>query len=107
MPTLYHEYNRREQFLAPQFNRSRHRYRGPRESFKINLEIDQFAFSVHRLYESYEDFREEFIMKASLLLSGGESGFNDEDDQSVLLPGYEELVARLQRLQSRARALEA
>jgi len=107
MPTLYHEYNRREQFLAPQYTRSRHRYRGPRESYKVNLEIDQFAFSVHRLHETYEDFRGEFVTKAFLLLEGGESGFNDADDQQVLLPGYEELVARLQRIQNRVRALEA
>lgn len=106
MPTFYSEENKRKHFNAPQFTRMRHRFRGPRESEKVNLEIDQLAFSIRKLYQSDSGFRDKFVGLADLLLVGGEvEGLEDEEEDVIELEGLEALVLRAQRAMTRARSL--
>lgn len=125
MPVFYFDYDRREHFSAPQFTRMRHRYRGVRESHKVNLEIDQIGFSLHKLYEGDHQFRSEFADKATLLMQGGpipvkiggSYAYPGQDvyptqevfplsGDDVLLLGLEGLATKIARLQSRLKSLE-
>jgi len=106
MSTFYSNYDKRQHFNAPQFNRMRHRYRGTRETYKINLEIGQLTYSIHKLYKVHEEFKEDFIQKAELLLEGGDIGVNDESDQAINLTGLEDLVARVSSLANRVNSLD-
>lgn len=106
MPVFYADINKRNFFSAPQFNRMRHRYRGPRESSKINLEVDQISFSLHKLYETYNAIFGDFRTYANLLLEGGDTEV-DSLSGDLVLDGLEELTARVVALDKRVKALEA
>lgn len=80
MPNFYSEHNLRRHFNAPQFTRSRHRFRGPRESEKINLEMDQLHYSIHKLYQGQDEFQEHFVDRANLLLEGGDTTLLDNTE---------------------------
>jgi hypothetical protein len=107
MGIFFFEENPRRKFDAPQYTRNRHRFRGPRESEKINLEINQTLFSIKKLYEKNEKFRDNFINHATLLLGGGDSGVNDEGNNPLVLLGLENLIVRIDQLERRLKALEA
>jgi len=107
MPTFYAEHNIRRHFNAPQFTRSRHRFRGPRESEKINLEMDQLYYSIHKLYQIQDEFQEHFVQSANLLLEGGNIDVEFNEDGPIEVIGLEELVVRVDMLRRRVKALEA
>lgn len=122
MPNFYSEHNLKEQFNAPQFTRVRHRFRGPRESEKINLEINQLYYSINKLYSIQNDFNDHFIKSANLLIEGGEiSLMGEKYPSSDLYPGDEtytvgdplvllglvELAAEIERLERRVKNLSA
>lgn len=101
----YSEHSMSTQFSAPQFTISRHRFRGVRESEKINLEIDQLAYSVRKLYEQQASFRASFREKATTLLEGGPiTGLEDESSNTVEVIGLNDLTARVAMLQRRVDA---
>lgn len=109
MAEFYSEANRREHFSAPQLTRVRHRYRGPRESEKINLEINQLAFSIRRLYEMYKAISDEFANDVQLLTEGGVITVEEEDGATptpVYVDGLDELAAKLESLMKRVESLE-
>lgn len=112
----YSDDNRRIYFSAPQFTKFRHRFQGPRESQKINLEIDQLYYSIRKLYDKQEEFQYKFVEKADLLLGGypadldypGSNTFpSAELFPDLDLSGIEEFAERLDKLQRRVQALEA
>lgn len=107
MPIFYHTFNERLYFDAPQFNRMRHRYRGVRESAKVNLEIDQTSFSINRLYEKQTVFDDSFVLYAELLTEGGNVGVNDGNNAPIVITGIDELAARIEGVTKRVKALEA
>lgn len=101
----YSEHNMSTQFSAPQFNIARHRFRGVRESEKINLEMDQMAYSLRKMYEQQANFRASFIEKATVLLEGGElTGLENESSETVEVVGLDSLTARAHMLQRRLQA---
>jgi hypothetical protein len=98
----YSEHNLSSQFSAPQFNIARHRFRGARESEKVNLEIDQLTFSLRKIYEQQANFRANFRAKATILLDGGSiNGLTDELATTVELVGLNDMTARAHMLQRR------
>lgn len=118
MATFYSNDDRRRWFSAPQYVRQRHRYRGVRESEKMNLEMDQFAFSVRNLYGDYNEFRETIADYAGILREGqdpllSESGavlYYSEaggPEQVVRVAGVHALAARLGELRKRLDYLES
>lgn len=50
MTVLYWQTDTSRWLLQPQTTRWRSRYRGPRESWKVNLELDQIGLDISRLY---------------------------------------------------------
>lgn len=107
MPEFYAEHNLRRHFTAPQFTRSRHRFRGARESEKVNLEMDQLYYSIHKLYDIQNQFQDHFVQRANLLLEGGSIEVESNEDGPIDVVGLEELVARVDMLRRRVKALEA
>lgn len=105
---LYSEFSLRKHINAPQFNRMRHRFRGPRESEKINLEMNQLYYSIHKQYEIQQAFNDKFVTYAENILDGAELtglGFNGEGD--IEIPGLSDMAKRIDALDRRVRALEA
>lgn len=107
MPVFYVDVNRREFFNAPQYTRQNHRFRGPRESEKVNLEITQMYFSINRLYNLTANLRQRYLELADLLLTGGtiSEDLLDEDDDAHVLEGIEPLVDRTALLERRLKSL--
>lgn len=118
MPILYFEHRKDKLLFSPQYTRVRHRYRGPRESYKNNLEQSQIRFTIHKLYKAFNDFRADFLAKHADLYGGivfeegifpgdqlypGATTYPNEDFR---LSSIDDLTMRLQDLQSRVRALE-
>lgn len=58
---LYQSINQPFLIFAPQLVRWRHRYRGPRESYKVNLEMQQFLYDTRKLYEGIDMNSNNFI----------------------------------------------
>jgi hypothetical protein len=89
------------QLSQSNLSRARHRYRGPRESHKINLEITQFLYDVTRLYQLTVTAEDTFHSHMLTLTDGGQA----IPDLDVV--GLTELTIRTQRLRDRVLALEA
>lgn len=106
MPFLYSKYNKRNIFSQPQFTIRNHRFRGPRESEKINLEIGQLVFSVRKLYEDLGGFFDDFKESISTCISGKVFVDIDYDSEDASMPGLDGLVADLYSLESRIERLE-
>lgn len=104
---LYTQTDRRGYISAPQFIRSRARYRGQRESFKINTEIAQLLYDLRKLYEKYDTLKVTLDARLYVLEHGGSiSGATyGTSDEAFVIPGVEELAVRLTRLRERVGAL--
>lgn len=89
------------QLSQPNLTRARHRYRGPRESHKVNLEINQYLYDITRLYQLTLTAEATFRAHMLTLTDGGQA----IPDLDVV--GLTELTNRTQRLRDRVRALEA
>lgn len=102
MPEFYTNDRRNLHFDAPQFNRANHRYRGWRESEKINQEINQIRFSIYKLYERYDNINDELDVKIDLLSDGGAV----TAVLNTTLDGNTSLAAKINVLHQRVKALE-
>lgn len=113
MPLLYSAYDSKYFVYQPNFVRSRHRFRGPRESQKINLEINQILYDTHSLDKkqaalvSYTADARDSIMNGK---SFSPVTFNWIDDstpgaQPLVIPGFEELKKRVEALNTKIRFL--
>lgn len=102
-PTLlYKTYDKREHLDAPQYTRPNHRYRGPRESSKVNLEIDQLVYSIAKLSETYDLFQQEFEGMGSVFVNGGElPAVLGKDGEVVEVPGLNDIAAKVEQLHIR------
>lgn len=107
MPTFYFETDLRAEFSAPQFTRLRARYRGVRESWKVNLEIDQLLFSITGLYDRYNTLHADLVLTSELLFEGGAvTGVTDYDDDPLVLEGLNSLIEDVAALKARVKRLE-
>lgn len=106
MPTFYDDNDSQDDFLEPQLTRWRHRFRGQRESYKINTETNQFLYDVRLLYQRAADLTELLEGYIDLLVNGGEieAGYNSATP--IVVPGIEELASELDALLVRLRHLE-
>lgn len=104
MPVLYFDVDLRTQLSAPQFTRTNQRYRGVRESWKIDLELKQTYFSITRLYERYEALKEQADYNVLYLTQGGVTDMGADPD--LVTPGLDELITRVANLNARVKRLE-
>ena len=100
MSVLFHDKDRRSQLTQPQISRYRSRFRGPRESSEINLEIHQTYYDVARLYARANDMVQTMAEHRETLWDGGTVV------DAVAIEGLTELITRVDRLRSRVAALE-
>ncbi len=113
MAYLYDEYERDYWVYQPAFVRSRHIFRGPRDSFKINQEIQQTLFDLNRLNVQYDDTLELYDDYTALLEDGTDSledlevNWQDDDVEEVVsLIGLNDLSMLLERIRDRIEFLE-
>jgi hypothetical protein len=129
MPLFYWTVDTSQFILQPQTTRWRSRYRGPRESWKQNLEMNQIAYDIHQLYtRTYADEIQyetnhhsiEFGLSNNLAFTiTGVRQFDDGIFDSTLgydaatpntypasINGSEDMVRRIQELQFRVGMLE-
>lgn len=90
----------RNEISQPQLQRARSRFRGPRESYKFNLEVSQTTFDIVRLYQEVNDTKAIYDANTIVMHDGGTVA-------GQVLEGLEELTNRLHRLRDRVRILEA
>lgn len=108
MPTFYEAYNRRNIISAPDYNRSRHAYRSPRSSYSINLEAEQFRYSILKLNARQDALQTKTVTNGVLLTEGGSLSvkYNSEVNPDEELEGIETLAARLADARRRIEELE-
>jgi hypothetical protein len=56
MALFYDEIDKKSFIYQPNMSRSRQRYRGPRDSQKINLEISQFLYDLNNINKKTDEF---------------------------------------------------
>lgn len=100
MTTLYHSLDRRQHLSQPQIARARHRWRGWRESGKLNLELQQFYFDVVVLSARATVEEETFEADVTTLLDGGTVVPTTNTE------GLESMLFRANALLSRVHVLE-
>lgn len=98
MTEFYRKSNQTES--EPQLQRARQRYRGPRNSERINLEAAQFLYDVSRIHERLNNVQTDFKNALSLLANGGTTVHGES------LRGVENLAADIIALEKRIRMLE-
>lgn len=72
MPIFYSTTDHHVQLLQPQLQRSRSRYRGPRESYKTNVEISQVTYDIMRLYSLMNNLDTNLNEHITVLDEGGD-----------------------------------
>jgi len=98
----------------PNFTRWRHRLRGPRESYKINLEMDQFYYDIQTLKIRYDIVRDNLDYITGHYTEGGAmTGVEvaweldaTPGEEDLVLEGLNNLSARIESLRERVRKLE-
>jgi len=98
--TLYHSLDRRQHLSQPQMGRARHRWRGWRESGKLNLEMQQFYFDVATMHARTTAQEETFEASVDILLDGGAVVPTTDTE------GLDPLLLRANALLDRVRVLE-
>lgn len=106
MPDLFTKSNR--QLSAPQFQRSRQRLRGPRESEKMNLEVAQFYYDIERLYERLQEVGVRLASNIAAIEDGTVSLEVYEGGSSTvsLISGMLDIATEISMLEDRVRSLE-
>lgn len=72
-PILYTETDRSTWLTTPSVVRYRAIYKGPRESYKINEEINAFLYDIRRITEVQGEARANLETYITSLLDGGET----------------------------------
>jgi hypothetical protein len=111
--TFYSRMNKDSWLYQPNFRRSRHRYRGHRESFKINLEINQMYTDLCNLDIKLTQGEDQLDQLVSNILEGvTHTGitYTDTDatptDEEVILLSMNEFTANMAALKERIKRLE-
>lgn len=113
---LYTETDRRFWFYQPNLVRWRHRWRGPRESLKINQELGQTVFDIYNLKQKKDSLRKTTQLYLDYYLDGWDFDSNidfnweldaEPSDSAAEFIGYSELIARVESLRKRVKRLEA
>lgn len=114
MPTLYSLVDKTYWVYQPTFVRWRHRYRGPRESLKLNQEISQYMYDLNNIFSQINTNRANLATYATTIRDGGAisgvEALNDDATPSLVdveLWGLDEIESRIEGLRNRVRVLTA
>lgn len=114
MAITYWEIDKSSWLYQPNLERSRHRYRGVRESFKFNLEINQAHFDLTYLSAKKDEVTTFLNDNTTRLYSGASIGgveYNwyydsEASDQPLALDGMDTMKGSIMKLRDRVRDLE-
>jgi predicted RNA-binding protein associated with RNAse of E/G family len=114
MATLYSEIDKSDWYYQPNFVRFRHRYRGVRESYKINTEITQYYYDIRKIFNESESIRDDLDTYSDIILNGGtidgcvyyEVLSATPIESNLELIGLSELAIRTEKLRNRTKILE-
>jgi hypothetical protein len=110
MPSLYSDVDRSSWVYAPNFIRSRARYRGSRESYYLNREIMQLTYDFRRLYEKFDILDTTLSIDLEKIATGGAINatyvWDTDTAKSFVFNGLDDLSLRISRLKQRVEALE-
>lgn len=114
MAKLYDLRDLRYWVYQPNLTRWRHRYKGVRESLKVNQEIGQYYYDIKNCDKRLDDLEDELDAYADLLINGGtveDVQFNWLDDATpsvadLVIPGFDSLAGAIEGLRNRVRKLE-
>lgn len=98
----------------PSLVRWRHRYKGVRESLKVNQEIGQTLYDINSADYRLGNLRTSLEETVDLLINGGTvdgvtfNWLNDATpgDEDLVIPGFDQLVGDVENLRNRVRRLE-
>lgn len=97
---LYSEFDRRNRLCEPQFQRDRSRYRGSRESYKLNLEIAQATYDLMRLYRLVTRAEEDHANNIHTLQT------DDTQVMDITVVAVDTIISQVTGFGLRIRALE-
>lgn len=114
MARLYDLRDLRYWVYQPTSVRWRHRYKGVRESLKVNQEIGQYYYDIKNADYKLDNIDDQFEEDSDLLLNGGyldgvQFNFLEDStptDEPVYLLGFEGMIGRVEQLRNRIRSLE-
>ena len=111
MAIFYTPRGYRERFLSPQFTRMRQRYKGPKDSYRVNLLHSQMRYMFTKLYEQIETVRTNFKRNADTFdlgetPAGVTHGTTSGDAVALDVPGIDEMARDLEALKYRIESLE-
>ena len=107
MALFYSEINKRSFVYQPNMSRSRQRYRGPRDSQKINLEISQFLYDVNNINKKTDEFTlmtlryAAYVARGTIIDNISYSGTSDN-----VLIGVLEMASEIEDLKNRIVEME-
>jgi len=107
MSLFYDLVDRKKWIYQPNFSRSRQRYRGNRDSAKINLEISQFVFDVHNIDKKIKDLLQTTMRFNAYVVRGatieGAQYSGTQDNQMI---GLLEMSSEIEDLKNRIQEME-
>ena len=107
MPLFYEEVNKKSWFYQPNLSRSRQRYRGTRESAKLNLEIQQFLYDVYRINSKSDALISTSVRYAAYISRGTtieDIEFSGTNDNAIV--GLTQMSSDVEDLRNRIIELE-
>lgn len=102
MPTYYWATDTSKYVIMPQSTVLRSRYKGHRSSWKVNLEMNQFAYDVYQLYYRTGTDQTTFESQAYNL----EFGTTTPGISPATITGTQDIIRRIQHLLWRVKLLE-
>lgn len=99
--------NKRKWIYQPNFSRTRHRYRGDRQSGKVNLEISQFLYDINNINKKLDEFIKSTIRYASYISRGmsvDSASYTGTNSGNVM--GLLELSSAIEGLRNRVQEME-
>lgn len=108
MSLFYNEVDRKKWIYEPNLSRTRHRYRGNRESYKVNLEISQFVFDVNNIYKKMTNFLDTTMRYVSYISRGStilDIEYSGTTEPNVMI-GLLDMSSEVEELKNRVIEME-
>lgn len=106
MALFYQETEKQTWLYEPSSSRSRQRYRGPRESYKINLEISSFLFDVKNINKKMNQLIQSSLRYAAYISRGADLDGASYADSFTSLIGVLDMSSQVEDLKNRITEME-
>lgn len=106
MAIFYQEIDKTRWFYEPSSGRSRHRYRGVRESHKVNLEISSFLFDINNINKKMNNLVQSSLRHAAYVARGVELSPASYANSFTALIGLLDMSSQIEDLKNRVTEME-